>query len=113
MFSLNLKLVLLSLLIIFLDSRHLLPLKNEIAAFSLPFEVGFGDLARSSADGVKFFIFLSNLERENTGLKQTVEDLESNLTKLKDVERENEILKAQLKINNIPESARVVLARVS
>ena len=113
MVSLNIKLILLSLLVIFLDSRSLLgPIKGEIVALSLPLQLSFKSTGQGISSEIKFWSNFFTLRDENNMLLLKVEDLEGKLANLKDIGRENELLRDQLKLKSAGETTRLVLGKI-
>ena len=113
MFSLSLRLVLLSLFILLLDSRgYLGPAKAVVLSLSLPFEEGFNLLGRSGRAEAKFWTQLFSLRGENKNLKETLSNLESKILKLSEVDRENELLRQQLKVITNPTEKGLILGKV-
>ncbi len=113
MLSLNLKLILLSLFILLLDSRgYLGSAKAAILSFSLPFEGGFNLLGRSVSAEAKFWTQLFSLRGENENLKERLENLESKILKLSEVDRENELLRQRLKVITNPAEKGLILGKV-
>lgn len=113
MLSLNVKLILLTLLVIFLDSRNLLrPIKREVVTISMPLELSFKSIGQNISSEFKFWSDFFSLRDENNRLILKVEDLEGKLVNLKDVGRENELLREQLKLKSAGETGRLVLGNI-
>ena len=110
MVSLNIKLVFLTLLIILLDSRNIFgPIKREIVTFSMPLELSFKSIGQGISSEFNFWSNFFSLRAENNRLLLKVEDLEGKIANFKDIERENELLRDQLKVKSAGETARLVL----
>lgn len=112
MISLNIKLIFLTLLVILLDSRSLFPMKREIVTFSMPLELSFKSIGQSISSEFNFWSSFFLLRDENNKLLLKVEDLEGKIVNLKEVGRENELLKDQLKLKSAGETTRLVLGKI-
>lgn len=112
MISLNIKLIFLTLLVILLDSRSFFPMKREIVTFSMPLELSFKSIGQSISSEFNFWSNFFSLRDENNRLLLKVEDLEGKLASLKEVGRENELLKDQLKVKSSEVNTRGVLGKI-
>ena len=113
MVSLNIKLIFLTFLIILLDSRNLLGvIKEEVVTLSMPLELSFKSMGQGISSEFKFWSNFFSLRDENNKLLLKVEDLEGKIVNLKDIGRENELLRDQLKLKPALETTRLVLGKI-
>lgn len=114
MFSLNLKLISLSLFLVLLDWRGWLePFKRPIISLSLPVGQTFDLAARQLKEEAQFWVDLRNLHETNRRLSRRAEELLSRLADLKETLRENDLLRSQLAIPSKSGEKSLVLARVA
>lgn len=111
--SLNLKLIVLTLVLVFLDSRGWVqPFKNGLLRLALPFEVVFSGLKTSAETEAQFWLNLLQLREENVRLRREWEDLSAEVLELKGVREENALLKEQFKVHQLKSEAKLVLAEI-
>ena len=72
------------------------PLENLVLKISSPVAAAFSTAGNKLSELVKFFNSIRTLDQENKKLKILAEKLQADLARLKEVERENNILREQL-----------------
>jgi rod shape-determining protein MreC len=77
-----------------------------------PFQYGLFQLKENANNTLLFFIKLKDLRTENLQLLEKNYDLESKLSKIKEIENENKILREQAGVKNETSAQNLLLARV-
>lgn len=101
------------MLIIVLDWLSLLRTpKSWLIEFSLPLEAAFRDIGLKTSSETRFWLNFLRVKDENTRLQKQVEDLQSKLSRSREIERENGLLREQLKVRELVNRPGLVLGRI-
>ncbi len=111
--SLSVKLILISGLLILLNETPLIrPVQTVSRSVSLPLQYGIRSIGHGLKSEWEFWQNLRRLGAENQTQKQQILELESRLSREKEVLLENELLRVQLNLNHDQAFGKMVLARV-